>query len=310
MPTLQPQRLSGLVVTPTVEQGGGMWHGSVAIDVGMSRAGTPQVVSREDLVVELKNPSEGSFEPIASPDPGPLPTRALRVVQARAEFTYGGSVNPPTELVVSVKGDRKSFPMAQTYSPAACLGKEPATGDPFAATRPGTRPGIIIRLPVIGHIFGPRCRPRRFDAPLNVSVDATAKSEYFEMEGDFATRLPRFRCGCCEYRQFVRGTFTDAGGAAVRFDMPSGALDAVRWCEDGAIDEFAPGGHGYYGHRATSSPGDEYTGAGVVGPGCAYRAKEKPACPPAETAHLEFAGLIVDRCRGRVVAKRNWVVDL
>jgi hypothetical protein len=60
MPTLRPQRLSGLVVTPTVEQGGGIHRASIAIDVGVSRAGTPQVVSREDLVVELKNPPRGA----------------------------------------------------------------------------------------------------------------------------------------------------------------------------------------------------------------------------------------------------------
>src|SRR4051794_15920363 len=97
MPTLRPQRLSGLVVTPTVEASGGINRCSIAIDVGVSRTPPPQVVSREDLIVELRNPAEGSFEPIASPDPVPLPTRALRVVQARGEFTYGGSVGPPTE---------------------------------------------------------------------------------------------------------------------------------------------------------------------------------------------------------------------
>jgi hypothetical protein len=219
-------------------------------------------------------------------------------------------VNPPTELVVTLRGDRKSFPMAQTFAPTACLGTEPAKGEPFAGGRPVPhRPGLAIRIPILGRLFSPRCRVRRFAAPLNVSANAAAKSESFEMEGDFDFRPPRYRCGCCEYRQFVRGTFTDAGGASVRFDMPSGALDPVRWCEDGAIDEFATGQHGYYGHRGTSSPGDEYSGTGARA-GCTYRAREEPSCPPSESAHLEFLGLIVDRCRGTVVAKRNWVVDV
>jgi hypothetical protein len=91
--------------------------------------------------------------------------------------------------------------------------------------------------------------------------------------------------------------------------MPSGALDPVKWCEDGAVDEFGPGRHGYYGHRGTSSPGDAYSGTGANA-GCTYRGNEQPACPPTDTAHLEFLGMIVDRCRGTVAAKRKWVVGL
>jgi hypothetical protein len=123
MPTLRPQRLSGLVVIPTVEHDPGIYRVSIAIDVGMSRmvSPPPEVVTREDLVVELRNPTEGSFEPIASPDPGPLPVRALRVVQARGEFTFAQGVTAPSELVVALRGDRKSFPMAQTLAPTGCL---------------------------------------------------------------------------------------------------------------------------------------------------------------------------------------------
>jgi hypothetical protein len=129
------------------------------------------------------------------------------------------------------------------------------------------------------------------------------------MEADFTARRRRCRCDCCEYRQFVRGTFSDAAGASVRFDMPSGALDPVAYCEDGAIDEFGPGRHGFYGHRDTSSAGDAYGGTGAK-KGCSYSANETPSCPPADAVHLEFLGLVVDRCWGRVVAKRTWVVDL
>ncbi|HEX8075175.1 MAG TPA: hypothetical protein VF545_09355 [Thermoleophilaceae bacterium] len=310
MPTLRPQVLSGLVVIPTVEHDPGIHRASIAIDVGVSRTGAgippPEVVTREDLVVELRNASEGSLEPIGSPDPGPLPVRALRVVQARGEFTFSQGVNPPDELVVTLRGDRRSFPMAQTLSPTRCLGKEPQVGDAFPGAR---RIGKVIRrIPKILQLCR-SCRVKRFEAPLNSSTNATAKSETFEMEADFVARAIRCRCGCCEYRQFVRGTFSDAAGAAVRFDLPSGALDPVAYCEDGAIDEFGAGAHGYYGHRSTSSPGDAYSGTGKLA-GCTYRANEKPSCPPTDGVHLEFLGLIVDVCRGRVAAKRTWVVDL
>lgn len=310
MPTLRPQELSGLVVIPTVEHDPGIHRVSIAINVGVSRtgAGIPptEVVTREDLVVELRNAGEGSLEAIASPDPGPLPVRALRVVQARGEFTFSQGVNPPDELVVTLRGDRKSFPMSQTLSPTRCLGKQPQVGDAF----PGVpRIGVLRRIPKILQFRRSRCCVKRFEAPLNSSTDATAKSEAFEMEADFTARAPRCRCGCCEYRQFVRGTFNDAAGAAVRFDLPSGALDPVAYCEDGAIDEFGPGAHGYYGRRTTSSPGDAYGGTGTSA-GCTYRANEKPSCPPTDSVHLEFLGLVVDVCRGTVAAKRTWVVDL
>jgi hypothetical protein len=303
MPTLRPQKLSGLVVIPTVELDGSIFRVSLAIDVGESRALPAEVIGREDLIVELRSPIEGSLEALGSPDPGPLPVHALRVVQARGEFTFAQGVNAPTELVVTVRGDRKTFPMNQTLSPARCLGREPKEGDSFPTSGGG------ILNPVIPPVLKSGCRVRQFNAPLNSSTDATAKSEFFEMEANFSAEGRRFRCSCCEYRQFVRGTFSDGAGAAVRFDMPSGPLSPDRYCEDGSIDEFGPGKHGFYGHRETSSTGDAYGGKGAE-QGCAYHAKETPSCPPAEGVHLEFLGLIVDRCRGKVAAKRKWVVDL
>jgi hypothetical protein len=306
MPTLRPQRLSGLVVIPTVEHVSGIHSVSLAIDVGMSRTPPPQVVNREDLVVELRNPVEGSFEPIASPDPGPLPVRAIRVEQARAEYTFAQGVNAPTELVVTLLGDQKTFPLSQTYSPTGCLGREPKPGGPFPSA-PGTRPPVLQRL--IPPILRPGCCVRQLQAPLNPSTDPTAKSESFQVAAAFSAQGRRCRCTCCEYRQFVRGTFTDANGAAVRFDMPSGPLQPSRYCEDGAIDEFGAGKHGYYGHRGSSSAGDEYSVTGSH-KDCEYRAKVKPSCPASDSLHLEFLGMVIDRCRGTMAASFSWVIDL
>jgi hypothetical protein len=305
MPRLHPQKLSGLVVIPTVELDGLVYRVSLGIDVGESRVASPppDVVTREDLVVELREATEGSFEAIGSPDPGPLPVRALRVVQARGEFTYGRGVNDPDELVVTLRGDQKSFPMSQTFPPTGGLSAEPQEGDAFQ-TKLGTGPPGLP-LPVMR----PRCCLRRFAAPLHVDHDASAKTEFFEMAASLGTPLGALRgcrCACCQYRQFVRGTFQDADGNPVRFDVPSGALDPAEYREDGSVDEFGSGKHGFYGHRDTSSPGDAYSGTG----GCSYRAKETTRCPPTEGGHLEFIGLIVDVCRGRVAAQRKWVVDL
>src|SRR3954453_15873001 len=146
MPTLRPQSLSGLVVIPTVDLSGGIPRVSIAIDVGGSRTPPPEVVSREDLIVELRNPTDGGFEPIASPDPGPLPVRALRVVQARGDFTYGQGVNAPNELVVTLRNDQKTFPMAQTFTPTQCLRREPREGGPFSTSAGAGGSVVISRL--------------------------------------------------------------------------------------------------------------------------------------------------------------------
>jgi hypothetical protein len=304
MPTLRPQKLSGLVVIPTVEQDPGIWRVSVAVDVGSSRTPSPppDVVTREDLVVELRNAAEGSFEAIASPDPGPLPVRALRVVQARGEFTFAQGVNAPDELVVALRGDRKSFPLSQTLSPSAGFTTLPQVGDPFPT---GFR--LPLRLVNILGLRRGRCCVQRFDAPLNVNNDPAAKSGYFEIEADFAALGKRCRCSCCEYRQFVRGTFSDSAGGTVRFDMATGPLDPNEYREDGRTQEFDPK-HGFYGHRDTSSPGDDYS-AGTPR-GCSYRGNEKASSPPTEGVYAEFVGLIVDRCQRKVVAVQTWGVDL
>jgi hypothetical protein len=314
MPRLRPQKLAGLVVIPTIELDGSVYRVSLGIDVGSSRAGPgttpPQVVTREDLIVEVKNATDGSFEPIGSPDPGPLPARALRVVQARGEFTFGQGFNPPDEVVVTLRNDRKPFPLSQTFPSVPCLSREPEEGGAFPV-----QPVTALLDPVrsLWPFAKPRCCIQRFGAPLHVQTDASAKSESFQMNallgaasGPFSLKTLGCRCACCEYRQFVRGTFTNTAGDPVLFDLPSGTLDPRAYCEDGTIDEFGTNRHGYYGHRDTSTPGDSYSGTG----GCSYQGNEKSSCPPTDGAHLEFVGLIVDVCRRRVIAKRTWVVDL
>src|SRR4051794_11208824 len=189
MPTLRPQVLSGLVVIPTVVHDGSLYRVSIATDTGMTRPGPPpaQVVSREDLIVELRHPVEGRFEPVASPDPGPLPVRALRALQARGEFTFSQGVNAPTELVVTLRTDRKTFPMSQTLAPTSCLGGEPEEGDRFPAARPVVRGpaivrGVLQRLPQIVLPTRARCCLTRFDAPHSTTPNPAAKSELFEID--------------------------------------------------------------------------------------------------------------------------------
>ena len=321
MPRLRPQKITGLVFTPTVESLGGIWSVSVAVDVGQSRSGSPpfDVVTREDLIVELFGPG-GSFEAIASPDPGPLPVRVLRVAQARGEWTFDSGTGPPDYVRVRFRGGTGTFQMADTFPEAQGFTTVPQVGDafPISPSIVALTPSILRRIVTIPRrlpeLLKPprrkvRCRVSRFEAPLNRSKDATARSELLEVEGDFSP-MPRQRgCQCCEYRQFVRGVFHNADGAAVRFDMPTGALDAGAYREDGSIDEFGTSVHGFYGHRDHSTPGDAYSGAAPVA-GCTYRGDETSRCPSAETLHAEYVGLVVDVCGKKIVAVKTWAVDL
>jgi hypothetical protein len=199
---------------------------------------------------------------------------------------------------VNLRGTNAVFSLADTFPQSAGLTKVPQVGDSFP---------FRGKIPFWDRLRRRRCCVKRFDAPLNRAPNATAKSEKFDMEADFtALSKKRCYCNCCEYRQFVRGTFTDGNGQAARFDLPSGPLDPSAYREDGRIGEFALTNHGFYGHRPGSTPGDEYPGKG----GCQYRGTETAGCPPTDTAHLEYVGLIVDRCRRRVAAVETWAVDL
>jgi hypothetical protein len=264
------------------------------------------VISREDLVVVLSSPAEGAFEPIASPDPGPLPVRALRVVQAQGEFTFSQGNTAPTQLVVTLRGDQKTFPMSQTLTPTKCLGKEPQKGDPFPGARKAIRGFSKLML-----LRRPQCCVKDFDAPQNSATDATVKSEYFEIDADFAVRGRRCVCRCCEYRQFVRGAFRAAAGRVIPFPLPDGPLDVNEFQEDGVIDEFGRGEHGFYGRRDRDRQrdGDRYDMPDAE-EGCRYRANDTPGCRPTETLRAEFLGLVVDTCQGEIRDVRNWVVAL
>jgi hypothetical protein len=314
MPTLRPQTISGLVVIPTVEQAE-VWRVSIAINVGASGGGPTEVVTREELVVELIGP-EGSFEPIASPDPGPLPVLSLRAAQAHGEFTFAPGAGQPTELRVALRGQRRSFPLADTSPEARGFRVEPKKGDDFPIP-PDTDNFLELAWRKIRRFFRkigrlikellkkPKCCVTRFEAPLNSRRDATAKSEFFEMEADFAASPEPCTCTCCEYRQFVRGAFRNAAGRVVPFQLPSGPLDPDEYQEDGVIGQKPDGSPGYYGHRDYQQDYDRY-----VNDGCGYRAHDEPGCPADQTLRAEFLGLIVDVCRGVVVEKRTWVVDL
>lgn len=154
-----------------------------------------------------------------------------------------------------------------------------------------------------------------FNVPINRSgrqLTDIRLHESFNMNADFDNK-GKCRCRCCEYRQYVRGTFTFNGVAAIH-QLPDGPLEPITWREDGVPNHFAPGQHLFYGHRG--APGtltDIYQNPNRA-TGCEYRGFDDPGMSHPNPAvaivmNLEFRGEIIDVCRGRVVRTTTWTVN-
>ncbi|MBL8393250.1 MAG: hypothetical protein JNK99_00665 [Candidatus Accumulibacter sp.] len=118
------------------------------------------------------------------------------------------------------------------------------------------------------------------------------------------------RCSCCEYRQYVRGTFR-LNGRLQEHRLVDGRMHPTKWRED-AIQRFPGGQLLRYGHRRdTYSTWDDYPP--LRGSGCAYRGRDAPgvvALPgTAFEIDLYFKGEVRDVCENRIVVQRYWRVS-
>jgi hypothetical protein len=169
-----------------------------------------------------------------------------------------------------------------------------------------------------------QCSVSAFNVPVGRSgctQVGTKAGEQFRMEADF--RGPN--CACCEYRQFVRGTFV-VNGRAVRHLLPDPAGGAPRpmlprpapgsgndnFLEDGFAAPPA-GINSFYGHRSQgdTDPSDRYLPDRATG--CQYRGTDFPGIRAASgatfTVDLDFRGRVIDTCNGNVVKNFNeWTV--
>ncbi|TWT44101.1 hypothetical protein RAS1_05080 [Phycisphaerae bacterium RAS1] len=163
-----------------------------------------------------------------------------------------------------------------------------------------------------------KCEVTAFNVPANRSgcVNNPLPSgnrrvgESFNMNADFQNN-----CDCCEYRQYVRGSFTYNGNNLPHTLCVGETLHAVNWQEDGVQDGATCR---RYGHRDTTVIGD--LGANDVydmpnrATGCRYRGFDFPGLsevPAGDTydVNLEFRGEIIDTCNAnRVVRTNTWTV--
>jgi len=124
--------------------------------------------------------------------------------------------------------------------------------------------------------------------------------EVFNMLATFAEDQGKCKCACCEYRQYVRGSFK-LNGQIVLHPLPSGFLSPVEFKEDG-VAGVAYGPH--FGHRdEIGAPDDLYLPTRQDG--CEYQGNDFPgmAGRPGNTfdIELEYRGEIIDVCNSNVV---------
>ena len=168
------------------------------------------------------------------------------------------------------------------------------------------------------------CTVSAFNVPTGRSGctrDGTKAGERFNMEADF--NAP---CACCEYRQFVRGTFTvngrnvqhllpDPAGGPARPMLPRPAAGAPNdnFLEDGVVN--APAGvNTFYGHRSEGNTDTTDRYLPDRPDGCQYRGNDFPGIR-ANTGDtfavdLDFRGQIIDTCNGNAVKNTvEWTVN-
>jgi hypothetical protein len=140
------------------------------------------------------------------------------------------------------------------------------------------------------------------------TLSGSRLSAAFSMLGSFTPSIP-CTCGCGEYRQFVRGTFTK-NGAAVTHALCGTNLDPTAFQEDCGI----VGGTTYrYGYRSQSFATSKFTNPDQA-TGCTFEGQDAPGISGASgdvlSMNLDFQGKLIDTCNGNsVLASSAWTVS-
>ena len=312
MPTyrLQEQQAGRRWVYPYVTESDEEYQITLAIVLEALEAPDQETpsLSAEQLEVDLRDNRDQSLEMVKRPS-GPLIVVGGPSFTATAEFRFLRGEHPAESLQVVIAGESAEFNFRDRVS-------EKKTHDGWGL-------GRFIRwffdllcliICFIKRLLGKRrCCPTRFDVPANRSgcqIGPTFARESFNMNADFSSR-ESCECGCCEYRQYVRGRFL-ANGAAVTHQLPSGPLSATTFQEDGIPNFYGAGSHAFYGHRADAGfPNDVYQ-APDRATGCEYRGFDRPGISGPQDLYevdLEFRGEIIDTCCwNRVLRSSTWRV--
>jgi len=160
-----------------------------------------------------------------------------------------------------------------------------------------------------------KCCPQTFTVPasrsgnqiIDLGPGVRKAGEAFNMLATFAEGQGKCQCACCEYRQYVRGSFK-LNGQIVPHPLPSGFLSPINFQEDGVVGiPYGP----HFGHRDEIGASDDLY-LPTRREGCEYQGNDFPAIRgvPGDTFdfNLEFRGEIIDVCNNVVLQSMTWKV--
>jgi len=314
---LREKLIGGVWVAPAIDDEGALHRVTLILQVGTRTDAPLRSITGEALDVRLVDAADTPLEQVERPGPGELAVQGGPSLQSTARFSFAPSGLALRRLTVTVNQETQAFDTQDVRPAERGFTDAPTNGDDFPISPPPRNvlerilAAIVGFFVAVGRFFkgifdSDECCVTEFEAPFNRMP--AGKRESFEMRATFSSNND-CECECCVYRQFVRGVVRDAAGDPIPFLFPDGPLDPAEYREDGVLSERGPGEHGFYGHRdAPARPADEYRPE--MEDGCEYHGFDAPMCGATSTLHLEFLGLIVDTCQGRIKEVRAWVVDL
>lgn len=222
----------------------------------------------------------------------------------------GFTVNSDTEVVAQVPAPNASGPVHVTLT------------NPDGTSATGSNDQFAYNVCCVAAFNVPTAR----SGCTTAAVGARNKmGEKFNMEIDFDSTGPGCTCSCCEYRQFIRGTFTangtnvvlllpnPAGGAPLKcLPRPAAGAPSDNFREDGLVSPPA-GVNVHYGHRSEGSTDTTDTYLPDRATGCQYRGNDFPGLTASTgttvAVDLDFRGQAIDTCNASACVQQNeWTV--
>jgi hypothetical protein len=326
MPYLRAKEIAGFLVQPSIEEAHSRYVVQCYIGVGTTFQPSPvTIVAASELAVVLFNAAGQELEQVTRPEENELPVIGGPGLYAVAQFEFQPSGARPSKLNVTLKSQTATFEVSDIAETPRTFDSPPQTSQEYPIRRApeGIIDNLVDILRKIGRFFknlfsNEKCCLRIFNDPANINHHDPAtfgrNAEDFDMIAAFEQIRAECFCRCCEYRQFVRGSFFRPDGSRFAHPLLDAPMAQNDYREDGMpagdprLPPSWPAGQGLaYGHRDLPDfPTDHYT---INRPqGCDYNGHDRPSCPATWTARLDFIGLIIDTCRGEVVDSRQWMV--
>jgi peptide/nickel transport system substrate-binding protein len=284
---LTEKRIAGFWVYPYLETIRDSHHVTIVIVKGLETKWEPLL--GETVNARLFDEEDNALPLVERPEAGPLLEVGGQSISANAGFKFTVSALSLKSLAVTIGDDTEIFNVTDTTE-------------------------AKYREEVSKKITEWKCCVKTFNVPVTRSgrkLSGSRLYESFHMNVTFNDRS-KCRSSSCEFRQYIRGTYTHDGILAIH-QLPDGPLDPLIWQEDGIPHHFPDGHHMFYGHRDNpDTRTDTYEPDRATGH--EYRGSDSPMMSHPDPAvvmvmNLEFRGKIIDVSSGKVVRTTTWKVN-